>query len=85
VAKQFAGALHRRCQVQLLALPNFCTVPTELFISVLCDESGHTKFPFSCLAHVTLLTLALAARLRVCSGLLGLRKAAPQQHNSFKF
>ena len=25
---------------------------------VLCDESGHTKFPFSYLAHVTLLTLA---------------------------
>jgi len=24
--------------------------------AVLCDESGHTKFPFSCLAHVTMIT-----------------------------
>jgi len=35
---------------------------------VLCDESGHTKFPSSYLAHVTLLTLA-QARLRIGSGL----------------
>ena len=34
---------------------------------VLCDESGHTNFPFSYLAHVTLLTLA-QARLSFCSG-----------------
>ena len=25
---------------------------------VMCDESGHTEFPFSCLSHATLLTLA---------------------------
>ena len=35
---------------------------------VLCDESGHKKFPFLCLAHVTLLTPA-QVRLRICSGL----------------
>jgi len=34
---------------------------------VVCDESGHIKFPFSYLAHVTLLTLA-QARLSCCSG-----------------
>ena len=36
-------------------------------LSVLCDESGHTKFPFSYLNHVTLLTLA-QARLSFTSG-----------------
>jgi hypothetical protein len=35
--------------------------------TVLRDESGHTKFPFSYLAHVALLTLAQARR-RLCSG-----------------
>jgi len=35
--------------------------------SVLCDESGHPKFPFSYLAQMTLLTLA-QARLSLCSG-----------------
>ncbi|KAK1754200.1 hypothetical protein QBC47DRAFT_385929 [Echria macrotheca] len=46
---------------------------------VTCDESGHTKFPFSYPAHVTLLTPA-QGRLRAgsglaqdCSGLLTLR------------
>jgi hypothetical protein len=33
----------------------------------MCDESGHIKFPFSCLAHMTLLTLT-QARLSPCSG-----------------
>ena len=37
-----------------------------LLTSVMCDESGHTKFPFSYLEHVTLLTLA-QARLSPCS------------------
>jgi len=36
-------------------------------LSVLCNESGHTKFPFSYLNHVTLLTLA-QARLSFTSG-----------------
>jgi hypothetical protein len=35
--------------------------------AVMCDESGHTRFPFSTLAHVTLLTLA-QARLSLFSG-----------------
>ena len=30
------------------------------FLSVVCDESGQTKFPFSYLKHATLLTLAQA-------------------------
>jgi len=34
---------------------------------VMCDESGHTKFPFSHLEHVTSLTPA-RARLSPCSG-----------------
>jgi len=34
---------------------------------VVCDESGHTKFPFWYLAHVILLTLA-QIRLSPCSG-----------------
>jgi len=38
-------------------------------LGVLCDESGHIKFPFSYLAHVTLLTSA-QVRLRIDSGLL---------------
>jgi len=59
-------------------------------LSVLCDESGHTEFPFSYLAHVTLLTPA-QGRLRIGSGLAQacspypknyFRKAAPQ-HNYF--
>jgi len=33
------------------------------FVVVTCDESGHTEFPFTYLANVTLLTLA-QARLR---------------------
>jgi len=36
--------------------------------AVLCDESGHTKFPFLYLAHVTMIALA-QARLRIGSGL----------------
>jgi len=28
----------------------------QMELAVLCDESGHIKFPFSYLAHVTLLT-----------------------------
>jgi len=39
----------------------------QILSLVVCDESGQTKFPFLCLAHVTLLTLA-QARLRICSG-----------------
>jgi hypothetical protein len=39
---------------------------------VLCDESGHTKFPLSFLAPLALLTLA-QARLSLCSGLLSPR------------
>jgi len=31
------------------------------------DESRHTKFPFLCLAHVTIITL-VQTRLRICSG-----------------
>lgn len=37
-----------------------------MFCLVMCDEPGHTKFPFSCLAHATLLTLA-QAQLSPCS------------------
>jgi hypothetical protein len=36
-------------------------------VFVLCDESGHTKFPFSYLAHVMLLTPA-QGQLRAGSG-----------------
>ena len=36
-------------------------------MSVLCDESGHTKFRVSYLAFVTMITLA-QARLRISSG-----------------
>jgi hypothetical protein len=36
-------------------------------MTVLCDESGHTKFPFSYHEHVTLLTLA-QARISPCPG-----------------
>jgi len=45
---------------------------TSPFSPVMCDESGHTKFPFSHLEHVTLPTLAQARPgplLRICSGL----------------
>lgn len=45
--------------------------------TVVCDESGHTKFPFSSLAHVTLLTLA-QAHLSLCSGCLTF--AHPNDH-----
>ena len=55
-------------------------------MAVSCDESGHTKFPFSYLAHVTLLTPA-QARLRICSGLLTLRTISGRlrrsMHNYF--
>ena len=54
-------------QNQLLALRFHWALLNTLKPSVMCDESGHTKFPFSCLAHVTLLTLA-QARLSPCSG-----------------
>ena len=40
---------------------------------VVCDESGHTKFPFSYIAHVTLLNPGSGiaqSLLRICSGWL---------------
>jgi hypothetical protein len=52
------------CSVWLILA---CQIPLET--SVLCDESGHTKFPFSYLAHVMMLT-PTQIRLRICSGLL---------------
>jgi len=36
-------------------------------MAVMCDESGHTKFPFLNFAHVTLPALT-QARLSLCSG-----------------
>ena len=44
-------------------------VPLESDPPVSCDESGHNKFPFSYLTHVTLLIPA-QGRLRVGSGWL---------------
>ena len=40
---------------------------------VVCDESGHTKFPFSYLAHLTLPhpgSASAQSLLRICSGQL---------------
>jgi len=43
-------------------------VPSSARVScIMCDESGHTEFPFSYLEHVKLLTLA-QARFGPCSG-----------------
>jgi len=48
-----------------------CTIGAPQDLRVSCDESGHTKFPFSYRAHVTSPTPA-QGRLRIGSVLLTL-------------
>ena len=89
IEQRIAALLDYRCII-LISLPRsgHYTVIWDrkmgAVMAVLCDESGLTEFPFSYLAHVTLLIPA-QVRLRICSSLLRLaqpknhfRKAAPQ-------
>ena len=54
---------------QLVFISNLSMLVKYTEFPVLCDESGHTIFPFSYLAHMTLPTPA-QGRLRICSPLL---------------
>jgi len=67
--KLFQSGLEFGIKRDVLHLDRYLGTATKtlkrLCYSVLCDESGHTKFPFSYLAHVTLLT---PAQVRLGSG-----------------